>query len=59
MNRHIAPLARRTNFCYNLVSIFVSFYTVNSGALMLAGNCVAESAFCSGYQRHSIYLFGT
>lgn len=45
MNRHIAPLARRTNFCYNLVSIFVSFYTVNSGALMLAGNCVAESAF--------------
>lgn len=45
MNRHIAPLAHRTNFCYNLVSIFVSFYTVNSGALMLAGNCVAESAF--------------
>lgn len=45
MNRHIAPLVHRTNFCYNLVSIFVSFYTVNSGALMLAGNCVAESAF--------------
>ena len=28
-----------------IIALIFQFYTVNSGALMLAGNCVAESAF--------------
>lgn len=44
----ICAIFRQAEWCYDyIVPQFChsQFYTVNSGALMLAGNCVAESVF--------------
>lgn len=48
----------RRNSDYVVWKIFhAQFYMVKNGALMPAGNCMAESAFFE-YQRCSIHLLG-